>query len=339
MYLERNSIISGDAGHNAYPDTGTQSIRIEDELTKEVWTTLQNKLKGLGYTVVDCTPWNVTFNSVNGSLGYRVKAANESKSSLHLCIHFNSGGGTGVECWVVPGGSAEEYAKQICEEISRELNIPNRGVKDGSNLYVPKYTDMPCVLIECAFVDSQDDMSKYNADKIADAIVRAITNTDSQGGDPSTEDPSGPVIITPVPNYIEANAEVINDWFYVRDAAGNIIPGRVDIGDRIQVLDVSYSKQLVLAKYPTSNGTRIEYIKNVPENIRYMYQNQYQNGSTREIVYQDASMSYEIGYLNPWEIATPLYRKGGYLHIVYNTDKGRNTKSGYVEYNGGFNKF
>ncbi len=338
MILPAGSVISGDAGHNAYPDTGAQGTRKEDDLTREVWLKLQGKLKSLGYIIVDCTPWDMKFNSVNGSLGYRVRTANKSGSKLHLCIHFNSGGGTGVECLIVPGGNAEEFAKQICSEISKDLDIPNRGVKDGSKLYVPRYTNMSCVLIECAFVDSKSDMEKYNGDIIAKAIVKAVTNAESTSED--TVQPIKPnVNINYVNSILNPNAEIINDWFYVRDASGNIIPGKVDIGDKIEVLDISYSKQLTLVKYPVSRGTRTEYIKNVPENIKYFYQDQYKNGSTPESVYQDSGLTYKIGSLSPRENATPLYRQNERLHIAYSTDKGTNTKSGYVKYNGKFSKF
>jgi N-acetylmuramoyl-L-alanine amidase len=47
-----------------------------------------------------------------------------------------------------------------------------------------------------------------------------------------------------------------------------------------------------------------------------------------------------IGRLDPRETASPLYRKNGKLHVVYNTiSKGANSKSGYVAYNDGFSKF
>lgn len=39
------------------------------------------------------------------------------------------------------------------------------------------------------------------------------------------------------------NAVVKGDFLYLRDANGNLIPGRsVSVGDRITVLDASYSK-------------------------------------------------------------------------------------------------
>jgi N-acetylmuramoyl-L-alanine amidase len=165
--------ISGDAGHNCRPDSGAIGYRVEDELTKEVWELIQQKLKGLGHQVTECTPYGQSFQSVSGSLGYRCKIANQSGSELHLCIHFNAGGGHGVEAYAT-SQKGREYAQRVIDEITK-LGYTNRGVKDGSGLFVVKYTNMPCVLIECAFVDSQEDMQRYNADVIATAIVKAVT--------------------------------------------------------------------------------------------------------------------------------------------------------------------
>ncbi|WP_242866017.1 hypothetical protein [Desnuesiella massiliensis] len=134
------------------------------------------------------------------------------------------------------------------------------------------------------------------------------------------------------------NARVINDFLYVRDANGNIISGRrVDMGDNITVLDVSYSKQLALVEYPTPSGVSTGYVTNATNCIQYYYQDHYVNGSTSETVYDEYGNV--LGSLNPWEKATPLYKKGGKMHVVYSTDKGLNTKSGYVVYNGGFTGF
>lgn len=168
-------IISGDAGHNAYPDTGASGYRKEDELTKELWQLVQSKLRTLDYTVVDCTPYGQRFNSVGESLRYRCNVANGSSSAFHLCIHFNATpGGYGVEAYAI---SAREMAQQLIDEIAK-LGFRNRGVKDGSRLYMVNNTNMPCVLLECCFVDSKEDMDRYNAESMANAIVKALTGVE-----------------------------------------------------------------------------------------------------------------------------------------------------------------
>lgn len=330
MFLDRGTLISGDAGHNSPPDTGASGYRQEDDLTKEVWNLIQDKLRARGYLTKDCTPWGKNFNSVNKSLAFRVNEANNSGSNLHLCIHFNSGGGTGVECYISGNKDLEkDFATNICNEIS-SLGYINRGVK-VANLYVTRHTSMPCVLVECSFIDSKQDMDKYSGSDIAEAIVKAITNSKSDLSPELEESKESRFSYS-------NNAKVIRDFLYVRDSIGNIIPGRrVDIGDNITVLDVSYTKQLTLVEYPTASGVKIGYVTNAVNCIEYYYQDEYSNGSTTETVYDEYGVY--LGLLNKFEKATPLYRKGNRLHVVYSTNKGDNTKSGYVIYNGNFNKF
>ena len=131
------------------------------------------------------------------------------------------------------------------------------------------------------------------------------------------------------------NAKVVGTDLYVRDASGNVLAGRyVSNGDNITVLDVSGSKQIVFVEYPTQSGVRNGFISNT-SNIIYTYQSQYHNGSTSEIVYDENGSV--LGSLDTRESATPLYKKNGMLHVVYDTAKGKNTKSGFVKYFAGVN--
>lgn len=161
-----------DAGHNCIPDIGATGFKQEDVLTKEVVEKIIEKVRALSYVITDCTPYDQTFSNVGRSLEFRCKKANSSGSQFHLCIHFNAGGGEGVEVYAV-SQEGKDYAAKICAEIEA-LGYGNRGVKDGSHLYVVNRTNMPCCLVECSFIDNKEDMNKYNADQIARAIVKAV---------------------------------------------------------------------------------------------------------------------------------------------------------------------
>ncbi|MGU8571754.1 SH3 domain-containing protein [Clostridium perfringens] len=131
----------------------------------------------------------------------------------------------------------------------------------------------------------------------------------------------------------ENNAEVVGDELYLRDENGNRIQGRsVSVGDKITVLDVSYSKQLALVQYPAGNVVRQGYVTNATNLIRYFNQSMWHNGSTQEEVLDENGG--HLGSLDPYESATPLYKKNGMIHVVYDTAKGPNTKSGYVKFEG-----
>ncbi len=135
------------------------------------------------------------------------------------------------------------------------------------------------------------------------------------------------------------NAQIVGDFFYLRDADGNTIPGRrVDDGDHILVLGIDYEKQLVLVEYPTPSGVNVGYIKNVQKLIKYYHQDLWQNDGFQKDVY-DAEGKV-IGKLYPYEKATPLNKMpDGSFHVVYNTSKGDSTKTGYVTYHGNFPDF
>ena len=183
--------LSFDAGHNCTPDVGATGIRQEDNLTKEVVNLIVPKLRRLGHSTVDCTQYGQVFESVSESLEFRCDRANANGSELHGCIHFNCGGGNGVEVYAV-SSKGKEYAEKICTEIEA-LGYTNRGVKDGSHLYVVNRTNMPCVLVECSFVDSAEDMNRYNANDFANAIIKAITGS----------------VITAVPNVVPVEANPV----------------------------------------------------------------------------------------------------------------------------------
>ena len=160
-----------DIGHNVRADTGASGIRQEDELNREVGTRVIDKLRKLGHTVIVCTPSNAT--SLGDSLYKRVKTANDNKVDLFVSIHFNAGGGKGSEIFAV-SEAGKAVARRVLNEIV-SLGFVNRGVKDGGWLYVIRNTIAPAILIECAFVDSREDMNRYNAEAMATAIVKGLT--------------------------------------------------------------------------------------------------------------------------------------------------------------------
>ncbi|MBK1810543.1 SH3 domain-containing protein [Clostridium sp. YIM B02505] len=156
------------------------------------------------------------------------------------------------------------------------------------------------------------------------------------GGGTGSTNPTGGIVpgeVVPGGFTYPNNAQVVGDDLYLRDANGNMISGRqVSNGDRITVLDVGYTKQLTLVQYPAGSVVRQGYVSNATALIKYDRQGEWHNGSTAEEVLDENGA--HLGSLNSYEAATPLYKKNGMTHVVYNTDKGPNTKSGYVRYEG-----
>jgi len=163
-----------DIGHNCPPaDIGYVGIKKEDELNKEVGARVMEKLKVLKHDVVYCTP--KSDSNLSNSLYRRTNKANEEKVDCYVSIHFNGGNGKarGTEVFAISKES-KEIAGRVVNEIAK-LGYVNRGVKDGSFLYVLKNTRMPAILVEGGFVDSKEDMERFNAENIANAIVKGLT--------------------------------------------------------------------------------------------------------------------------------------------------------------------
>ncbi len=170
-----------DIGHNCPPDTGAKGIRQEDGLTMEVGTKVISKLKSLGHQVIDCKPNRAS--SEGDSLRQRCSIANANKVDTFVSIHFNSFNkqANGTEVFAT-SDTGRSIAKRILDQIVK-LGYFNRGVKDGSHLYVVSNTNAPAVLVECSFCDAKVDMDRYNAEAIATAIVKGLTGQASPNPD------------------------------------------------------------------------------------------------------------------------------------------------------------
>lgn len=163
-------------GHTVSGQPGCGAVGYIDESveTREVGKRVMVLLRQAGHTVVDCT--NDYAPSTSSNLGQIVSIANTQPLDLFVSIHFNSGGGRGTEVWTY-GGKHHTEAVNVCNALNK-LGFVNRGIKDGSNLYVVRRSDAKAILIEVCFVDTKSDVNLYKqlgADRIAQAICTAIT--------------------------------------------------------------------------------------------------------------------------------------------------------------------
>ena len=165
--------ISGQAG------CGAMGYINESNETRRVGYHLMELLKKQGHQVFNCT--NDIAGSSSENLMKIVSLANKQALDAFYSIHFNAGGGKGTEVYTF-GKKDVANAGKICKSLSG-LGFKNRGIKDGSNLYVVKNTIAPAALIEVCFVDYLDDCSIYKelgAEKIAEAVCGAITGTETK---------------------------------------------------------------------------------------------------------------------------------------------------------------
>lgn len=183
-------------GHN-FIVPGAKGLLDETAEDRKVTARVISALRAAGHTVYDCTDDSGRTQGQN--LANIVAKCNAHPVDLNISNHLNAGGGTGVEVWCY-NEKTKDIAASICASVSSALGIPNRGVKYSKNLYVLRKTAGSAILVECCFVDNQNDASHWNADKCGDAIASAIAGktvagTTSAGSAPAptpTPAPSGP---------------------------------------------------------------------------------------------------------------------------------------------------
>lgn len=173
-------VINVHAGHNPHGKVacgavGLISESIENRRVKDL---VVDELRRMGHTVYDCTVEDGT--SQSDVLNRIIRKCNAHKVDLDVSIHFNSASNaqaSGTEVYVYSDRSqavstARETLNAICS-----LGFRNRGVKTNSKLAFLRRTSAPAMLVECCFVSSEKDVSLYNAEEMAAAIVYGITGT------------------------------------------------------------------------------------------------------------------------------------------------------------------
>ena len=198
--------IAIDKGHCLYGfDTSADGRSVGGFLESEYDRILGNKvielLRANGHEVVDVTVDNGNqFSNMYGSLSARTSKANANGVDLYVALHFNAGGGRGVETYLAPrsyyGSDASYntnlgYASRVQQKMV-SLGFVNRGVKT-EEFYVLTNTNAHAILIEVCFCDNKSDKELYDSlgvDRIAKAIVEGVldkTISDTQSSTTSIE--------------------------------------------------------------------------------------------------------------------------------------------------------
>ena len=172
-----------DPGHNYNGvDTGAVGNGIrEQDITYYIAEKVKPLLESKGFTVImtrNSVYDNVSNESVSASLRRRADIANNAGADLFVSIHCNAGGGTGTETYYYyNSASGAALAKNIQGYVTNLLGLSNRGIKEAG-FAVLKYTDMPSVLLETAFIDTASDaaiLADSGCQQLyAEAITRGI---------------------------------------------------------------------------------------------------------------------------------------------------------------------
>lgn len=148
----------------------------EADIVRDVARALIPKLRKKGH---DVKTVNVDRASTqNAYLKSVCQLANATGADLFISLHCNASVthlGKGCEAYTWKGRKVKQAVK-ICDNLAT-LGYKNRGVKDGSKLYVVKHTTATAILVELFFLDNATDRALYEQHgpaKIAEAIANAL---------------------------------------------------------------------------------------------------------------------------------------------------------------------
>ncbi len=193
-------VIAIAAGHNNTDNTGAHNGDLkEEELTIKVAEKVEELFKD--YSNVKVVQTGSTKSNPGGiKKEERTKLARDANPDLCIQIHFNSGGGTGVEAIYKDGDECSaQLAELLSEAMSNSMGIKNR--KAGTDLaksnkslgIIESYakSGFPSVVTEGGFIDgdaklvgSDDGIEKY-AKGIVDGVVKYL-GTDHKGTSATT---------------------------------------------------------------------------------------------------------------------------------------------------------
>ena len=175
--MARIAIYAGHGGADSGA-IGVNGVR-EKDMTLAVSNAATAILRSWGYTILN----NRTIDE-DRSITRVANLANDWRAEALVEIHLNSNVGTpatGSEAFI----SIRELprARALGDAILRRLQalgFANRGVKTAVNANgqdafgILRQTQMPAILLECAFINNATDMARFNVDAVARAVAEGV---------------------------------------------------------------------------------------------------------------------------------------------------------------------
>jgi N-acetylmuramoyl-L-alanine amidase len=147
-----------DPGHSGIPDPGAVGPKglLEADVTLLVGLSMRDVLTEQGHQIMMT---RVAHDPASDSLSYRCDIANQFVADIFVSIHCNastSAAAHGTETYYFQGSSRGQRLAEAVQAAMVGLGRGDRGTKTA-NFYVLKYTDMPAVLVELAFISNPEE--------------------------------------------------------------------------------------------------------------------------------------------------------------------------------------
>ncbi len=164
-----------DAGHGGYDNGASYQGRKEKDDVLKLALAVGEKLKNAGYQV-----FFTRTSDVYDSPYEKAQIANASGADYFVSFHRNSSPNpntySGVQTLVYQENQVvNDIADSINEHLS-EAGFKNLGIDERPGLVVLRRTQMPAVLVEVGFINSDQDNQTFdqNYDQIVDALAAGI---------------------------------------------------------------------------------------------------------------------------------------------------------------------
>lgn len=175
------------AGHGGTDAGAVFDGHVEKDMNLAVALVATKWLRQWGYVVI-----NNRTTDVNRSITADANLANANNVDAVVEIHQNSSsgatlGGSEVFYSVKDTGKGRALASAILRHLVA-LGFRDRGVKTMANadgqdmLGILRLTKAPAVLVECAFVNSEHDMSIFNAESVGLAVAEGVRDVFGASG-------------------------------------------------------------------------------------------------------------------------------------------------------------
>jgi N-acetylmuramoyl-L-alanine amidase len=142
---------------------------------------------------VECEKFHDTISddsseNLNRTVDWHNSRARDLDVSVHLNAYQMTSKEMGCECLYITQSS---LAAAVSSAMAGALDLPNRGAKYRSDLFVLNQTEEPCILLECCFVDSSADTEAWRAnfEDFCQATARAIVGDAMDEQPPDTDRP------------------------------------------------------------------------------------------------------------------------------------------------------
>lgn len=254
-----------DAGHGGSDPGAVYNGRQEKDDALRLTLAVGEILSNAGYHVL-----YTRTSDIYESPTQKANEANSANADLFVSIHRNSNptpnSASGIEVLVYDASGLKlEVAQAISEELV-DVGYNDLGIKERPNLTVLKRTQMPALLVEVGFINSDADNQLFDDefDAIAQGIADGIMNTVANYGGAPDDGEGTDEGVPPAAYRVQTgayrnrgNAERMFNELIAQDYPAEVVAGndgfyRVQVGSFSSLDDaVRMERRLKQAGYPT----------------------------------------------------------------------------------------